>query len=132
MILPNQLHLTSLSHCVLEVFEDMPIVVPSSASVLTKSLVELGCLTILSGPMLYVHLIASNYGPFERGYFCDDQSIKHPYTEVFNFLNGIILRSVSLGTNCSNGDLFCCLVLDQHHSHCVSRGSLLDNKTYEE
>ena len=96
MILPNQLHLTSLSHCVLEVFEDMPIVVPSSASVLTKSLVELGCLTILSGPMLYVHLIASNYGPFERGYFCDDQSIKHPYTEVFNFLNGIILRSVSL------------------------------------
>ena len=39
-------------------------------------------LVILAIPMLYVHMIAgSSYTPHKRGFFCDDQNLKHPYVE---------------------------------------------------
>jgi len=32
--------------------------------------------------MVYVHVIAgSSYSPYKRGFFCDDQNLKHPYVE---------------------------------------------------
>eukprot|EP00092_Neocalanus_flemingeri_P034736 GFUD01037800.1.p1 GENE.GFUD01037800.1~~GFUD01037800.1.p1 ORF type:complete len:313 (-),score=66.54 GFUD01037800.1:207-1145(-) len=47
-----------------------------------KASLEIVSLTILAIPMLYVHLIAgSRYTPYQRGFFCDDQNLKHPYVE---------------------------------------------------
>ena len=52
---------------------------PSSIQAMSKTLLEISCLTILAIPMLYVHIIADNFAPFHRGFFCDDQNLKHPY-----------------------------------------------------
>ena len=41
---------------------------------------ELGLL-ILAIPMLYIYVITPQYNPVQRGFFCDDESLKHPYTE---------------------------------------------------
>ena len=60
----------------------MPVVVPDSKRVLSKGLVELGALTLISAPMLYFHILSPNYPPFVRGFYCDDQNLKHPYKEV--------------------------------------------------
>ena len=53
----------------------------SSVSIVSKTVVEISCLTILTIPMLYVHMIADSYKPFHRGFFCDDQNLKHPYID---------------------------------------------------
>ena len=52
---------------------------PSSIQIVSKTALEMFCLTILAIPMLYVHMIADHYTPFHRGFFCDDQNLKHPY-----------------------------------------------------
>jgi len=52
---------------------------PSSLEILSKTMLEISCMTILAIPMLYVHMLADNYTPFQRGFYCDDQNLKHPY-----------------------------------------------------
>ena len=55
---------------------------PKSKEIGFKVILELVSLTVLGIPMIYVHLIAgSNYQPKNRGFFCDDQNLKHPYVE---------------------------------------------------
>ena len=53
----------------------------SSLEIVSKSVLEISCLTILTIPMLYVHIISDSYQPFQRGFFCDDQNLKHPYVD---------------------------------------------------
>ena len=53
----------------------------SSLEIVSKSVLEISCLTILTIPMLYVHIISDSYQPFQRGFFCDDQNLKHPYLD---------------------------------------------------
>ena len=55
---------------------------PTPAQIGLKASLEILALTILSVPMFYIHMIAgSSYTPFHRGFFCDDQNLKHPYIE---------------------------------------------------
>ena len=53
----------------------------TSLGIVSKSVMEISCLTILFIPMLYVHMIADSYKPFQRGFFCDDQNLKHPFVD---------------------------------------------------
>jgi hypothetical protein len=53
----------------------------SSLGIVSKSVLEISCLTILFIPMLYVHMIADSYKPFQGGLFCGDQNLKHPYVD---------------------------------------------------
>ena len=47
-----------------------------------KAVLEIVSLTFLAIPMIYVHMIAgSSFKPYRRGFFCDDQNLKHPYVE---------------------------------------------------
>ena len=47
-----------------------------------KAILEIVSLTFLAIPMIYVHMIAgSKFKPYRRGFFCDDQNLKHPYVE---------------------------------------------------
>ena len=52
---------------------------PSSKQIVSKTVIEISCITMLAIPMIYVHMIADTYTPFHRGFFCDDQNLKHPY-----------------------------------------------------
>eukprot|EP00092_Neocalanus_flemingeri_P027718 GFUD01030089.1.p1 GENE.GFUD01030089.1~~GFUD01030089.1.p1 ORF type:complete len:329 (-),score=65.96 GFUD01030089.1:158-1144(-) len=55
---------------------------PTPTQIGLKASLEILSLTILSVPMFYIHIIAgSSYTPFHRGFFCDDQNLKHPYTD---------------------------------------------------
>ena len=55
---------------------------PTQAEIGLKASLEILALTILSVPMFYVHMIAgSTYTPFHRGFYCDDQNLKHPYVK---------------------------------------------------
>ena len=57
----------------------MPTVIPESRSVMLKVGLELSMITVLALPMIYLHLIIKDYQPTVRGFFCDDENIKHPY-----------------------------------------------------
>eukprot|EP00092_Neocalanus_flemingeri_P008740 GFUD01009413.1.p1 GENE.GFUD01009413.1~~GFUD01009413.1.p1 ORF type:complete len:369 (-),score=54.02 GFUD01009413.1:923-2029(-) len=52
---------------------------PSCEEVLAKAFLEIVGLLILITPMAYIYVFASNFEPFHRGFFCDDQNLKHPY-----------------------------------------------------
>jgi len=55
---------------------------PTKAEIGQKVSLELLALTVLSIPVFYVHLISGpGYTPFLRGFYCDDQNLKHPYVE---------------------------------------------------
>ena len=44
--------------------------------------VESVALLICTIPLIYLYLIHSgDYEPYRRGFFCDDESLKHPYLE---------------------------------------------------
>ena len=60
----------------------MPTVIPESRNVIIKAGVELSMITGLALPMIVLHLIIKDYQPTVRGFFCDDENIKHPYKEV--------------------------------------------------
>jgi len=59
----------------------MPTVIPESRNVIIKAGVELSMITGLALPMIVLHLIIKEYQPTVRGFFCDDENIKHPYKE---------------------------------------------------
>jgi len=52
---------------------------PSCEEVLAKACLEVVGLLILITPMAYIYVFSSNYDPYHRGFFCDDQNLKHPY-----------------------------------------------------
>ena len=57
----------------------MPTVIPESRSVVIKAGLEVSMITVLALPMIYLHIIIKDYQPTVRGFFCDDENIKHPY-----------------------------------------------------
>lgn len=52
---------------------------PSCGEVLFKAFLEIFGLLLLTTPMAYIYVFSSQYDPFHRGFFCDDQNLKHPY-----------------------------------------------------
>ena len=60
----------------------MPTIIPETRHVLLKVGLELSMITLLALPMIYIHLIAKDFQPNVRGFFCDDENIKHPYIMV--------------------------------------------------
>jgi len=55
---------------------------PTQAQIGMKASLEILSMTILSVPMFYVHMIAgTSFTPYHRGFFCDDQNLKHPYVK---------------------------------------------------
>jgi len=53
---------------------------PSCQEVLGKAFLEIFGLLLLLTPMAYIYVFsASQHDPFHRGFFCDDQNLKHPY-----------------------------------------------------
>jgi len=54
---------------------------PSCVEVMAKASLEILGLLVLILPMAYVYVFTKNYEPFKRGFFCDDQNLKHPYSE---------------------------------------------------
>ena len=60
----------------------MPTVIPESRDVAIKAGLEVSMITVLALPMIYLHIIIKDYQPTVRGFFCDDENIKHPYLDV--------------------------------------------------
>ena len=52
---------------------------PSCKEVITKGFLEILGLLLLITPMACIYVFASEYEPYHRGFFCDDQNLKHPY-----------------------------------------------------
>ena len=52
---------------------------PSCKNVLAKGVLDILCMVLLLMPMAYIYVFSSHYDPFQRGFFCDDQNLKHPY-----------------------------------------------------
>lgn len=52
---------------------------PSCREVIPRGFLEILCLLLLITHMAYIYVIASEYEPYQRGFFCDDQNLKHPY-----------------------------------------------------
>jgi len=52
---------------------------PTCGAVLAKGCLEIFCLVLLLMPMAYIYVFSSHYAPHHRGFFCDDQNLKHPY-----------------------------------------------------
>ena len=52
---------------------------PSCEEVLAKAFLEILGLLLLITPMAYIYVFSSNYDQYHRGFFCDDQNLKHPY-----------------------------------------------------
>ena len=48
---------------------------------MAKGTLEIFGLFILILPMAYIYVFAHPFDPFHRGFFCDDQNLKHPYSE---------------------------------------------------
>ena len=56
--------------------------IPTSKTLLSRLILELLVVTILGYPMLHIYVfLKGNLEPYGRGFFCDDQNLKHPYIE---------------------------------------------------
>jgi phosphatidate phosphatase len=53
--------------------------IPTCKEVLAKALLEILGFILLISPMAYVYVFASQFHPYQRGFFCNDQNLKHPY-----------------------------------------------------
>jgi len=56
--------------------------IPTSKTLLSRLFLELLVVTILGYPMLHIYVfLKGNLEPYGRGFFCNDENIKHPYKE---------------------------------------------------
>jgi len=56
--------------------------IPTSRTLLSRIVLELVVVTILGYPMLHIYvLLKGNVEPYSRGFFCDDENLKHPFIE---------------------------------------------------
>ena len=56
--------------------------VPESRYLLTRVVIEVLAILVLVYPMLHIYVILQgNMKPYQRGFFCDDASLKHPNVE---------------------------------------------------
>ena len=55
---------------------------PTAKSVMYRSVIELICVILITYPLLHVYVfLRGNIEATHRGFFCDDQSLKHPLIE---------------------------------------------------
>ena len=54
--------------------------VPVFGDALARAILEILGLILLILPMAYIYVIAQPFHPFQRGFYCDDQNLKHPYS----------------------------------------------------
>ena len=54
---------------------------PTCQEVLVKASLQIFFMFALVMPMAYIYVLTANYQPYQRGFYCDDQNIKHPYKE---------------------------------------------------
>jgi phosphatidate phosphatase len=47
--------------------------------VVARGVLELCALVTFIMPMAYIYVFAGTFPPYHRGFFCDDQNLKHPY-----------------------------------------------------
>merc|ERR1712126_246106 len=59
----------------------MPVVVPPTKTVMLKTLLEMVLMTVLALPMIYIHVIREEFSPKQRGFYCDDETLRHPYQD---------------------------------------------------
>jgi hypothetical protein len=50
-----------------------------SMMIFMQACIEVVAMLGMVMPMAYIYVIASHYEPYKRGFFCDDQNLKHPY-----------------------------------------------------
>ena len=56
--------------------------VPSTGTLVTRVVIEVVSLLLLSYPMLHIYVfLRGNVEPYKRGFFCDDENLKHPQLE---------------------------------------------------
>jgi len=55
--------------------------VPTCLDVISKASLEVLGMIALLLPLGYIYVFSSHYDPFHRGFFCDDENLKHPYKE---------------------------------------------------
>ena len=56
--------------------------VPTSKTLMSRIMLELLVLTILGYPMVHVYVfLQGDVEPYGRGFFCDDENLKHPFKE---------------------------------------------------
>ena len=56
--------------------------IPTSKTLLCRMLLELLVVTILGYPMLHIYVFLKGHvEPYGRGFFCDDENLKHPFKE---------------------------------------------------
>ena len=60
----------------------MTIKVPPSKDVVQRMLIQWTCIIIIGLLFCYFHFIRKDTR--QRGFFCDDQTLMHPYMEVGN------------------------------------------------
>lgn len=54
---------------------------PSCGEVVGKAVIEILGFVVLILPMAYIYVFTKQYSPYQRGFFCDDENLKHPYKE---------------------------------------------------
>jgi len=54
---------------------------PSCGEVVSKAFLEILGFIVLILPMAYIYVFTKQYEPYHRGFFCDDENLKHPYKE---------------------------------------------------
>ena len=74
----------------------MPVVVPPPKKVMLKTTLEVALMTVLALPMIYIHVIIDEFPPYQRGFYCDDENLRHPYKEKVLFYKFKIKISIIL------------------------------------
>jgi len=54
---------------------------PTYGEVVSKTALEILGMILLVLPLAYIYAFTSKRDPYHRGFFCDDQNLKHPYLE---------------------------------------------------
>jgi len=54
---------------------------PSCTEVIGKAAIEVLGFLLLILPMAYIYVFTKQYDPYQRGFFCDDENLKHPYKD---------------------------------------------------
>jgi hypothetical protein len=55
---------------------------PTAKTVLCRAVVEVACVAVLAYPLLHIYVfLRDNVEAAHRGFFCDDESLRHPYVQ---------------------------------------------------
>ena len=53
---------------------------PTVKTMITRSLIELICVVLITYPLMHIYVfLRGDIEATHRGFFCDDESLRHPY-----------------------------------------------------